>query len=100
MLSRLRAACLLALIAVAAVSILPKNDLPETSFDETDAPTIQTILKIKAFSFQQYIPSSDTSVPVALARMAKPLIFSISAANTAQSSESSQLLKPFCALRC
>ncbi len=100
MLSRLRAACLLALIAVAVVSILPKNDLPETIFDETDAPTIQTILTIKAFSFQQYIPSRETCVPVALARMAKPLIFGISAANTAHSSESSEFLKLLCALRC
>jgi hypothetical protein len=33
--ARLRVASLFALIAVAAVSALPKVDLPETAFDET-----------------------------------------------------------------
>jgi hypothetical protein len=46
--SLLRAASMFALIAVAAVSILPKFDLPETAFDETDTPTIQTIVTTKA----------------------------------------------------
>jgi hypothetical protein len=48
-------------------AVAPKNDLPETAFDETDAPTIQTILTIKATSFQQCIPSRATSVPVTFA---------------------------------
>lgn len=97
--SRLRAACLLALIGVAAVLILPKNDLPETAFDETDAPTIQTILTIKATSFQQRIPSRETSVPVAFHEMAKARLYNISPANAAQSGESRQF-QAICILRC
>jgi hypothetical protein len=99
MLSRLRAACLFALIGVAAVSILPKNDLPETAFDETDAQTIQTILTIKATSFQQCIRSRETSVPSAFARMAKARLCSISPGYTTQSSESPQI-QAICILRC
>src|SRR6266852_2964921 len=49
--SRLRAASLLLLIAVAGVSVLPKIDLPETAFDESDTPTIQTILTTNATLF-------------------------------------------------
>jgi hypothetical protein len=97
--SRLWAACLFALIAVAAVSILPKNDLPETTFDETDAPTIQTILTTKATSFQQGIPSRETSAEVPFARMAKARMCSISPVYTAQSSESRQF-QAICILRC
>ena len=97
--SRLRAACLFALIAVAAVSILPKNDLPETAFDETDSPTIQTILTIKATSFSQCVPSRETSAPVALARMAKARMYYISPAHTAESGGSRQV-QATCILRC
>ena len=99
MLFRLRAACLFALIVVAAVSILPKIDLPETAFDETDAPTIQTILTIKATSFHRCIRLRAASAPMAFARMAKARVRNISPAYTAQSSESQQF-RAICILRC
>jgi hypothetical protein len=99
MLSRLRAASLFALIAVVAVSILPKIDLPETAFDETDAPTIQAILTTKATSFRQCSPSRAASVPMAFARMPKARVRNISPAYTAQSSESRQF-RAICILRC
>jgi hypothetical protein len=97
--SRLRAACLFALIAVAAVSILPKNDLPETTFDETDAPTIQTILTNKAASLQQGIPPRETLAQVPFARMAKARMRGISPVYKTQSSESRQF-QAICILRC
>ena len=50
--SLFRAASLFALIAMVA-AILPKVDLPETAFDERDAPTIQTILTAKAAPFSR-----------------------------------------------
>jgi len=87
--SLLRAASLFALIAV-AVSIPPTFDLPETAFDETDAPTIQTILT--AGPFRQCIPVGAASMDVA--RMPKPLVRLLFPAYTAKRSES----RPFCAL--
>ena len=94
--SLLRAASLFALIAV-AVSIPPTFDLPETAFDETDAPTIQTILTTKAAPFRQGIPVGASSMDVA--RMPKPRVRPLFPAYTARRSES----RPFwalCSLRC
>jgi hypothetical protein len=90
MLSRLRAGSLFVLIAVVAVSTLPKIDLPETVFDETDSPTIQTILTSKASSFQQCSPLRAAIVPMAFAGMAKARVRNISPVYAAQSSESRQ----------
>jgi hypothetical protein len=95
--SRLRTASLFALIAV-AVSIPPKIDLPETAFDETDRPTIQTILTTKATPFRQCGPSRTASVPMAFARMPKARVRNISPAYT-QASESRQF-RAICILRC
>jgi hypothetical protein len=95
--SLLRAASLFALIAVGAVSILPKFDLSETAFDETDTPTIQTILTTKAAPFRQCIPVGAPSMDVA--QMPKPRVRSLFPAYTAKRSES----RPFwalCSLRC
>jgi hypothetical protein len=97
--SRFRAACLFALIAAAAVSILPKFDLPETAFDETDAPTVQTIITIEATSFRQYIPSRAASVLAPFARVARCHTGIISPAYTAQSSDSREF-RAACILRC
>jgi len=69
--SLLRAASLFGVIAVAAVLTLPKIDLPETAFNETDAPSIQTILSTTATSFQQCSPSRAGSGPMAFPRMSK-----------------------------
>jgi len=91
MLSRLWAVSLFASIAVIAVSTLPKIDLPETAFDETDSPTIQTILTSKASSFQQQCsPLREAIVPMALAGMARARVRNISPVYAAQSSESRQ----------
>jgi hypothetical protein len=96
--SRLRTASLFALIAVAALSILPKIDLPETAFDETDRPTVQTILTTKATPFRQYGPSRTVCVPMAFAGMPKARVRNISPAYT-QSSESRHF-RAICILRC
>ena len=77
-----------ALIAVVAMSTLPKVDLPETAFDERDSPTIQTILTSKASSFQQCSPLGAAIVPMAFAGMAKARVRNISPVYAAQSSES------------
>jgi hypothetical protein len=90
MLSRLRALSLFALIAVVAMLTLPRIDLPETAFDETDSPTIQTILTSKASSFQQFSPLGAAIVPMAYAGMAKARVRNISPVYAAQSSESRQ----------
>jgi hypothetical protein len=65
--ARLRAA---SLIAVAAISALPKIDLPETAFDETDAPTIQAVLMTEAAS-SKCITSGAASAPMPFARTRK-----------------------------
>ncbi len=85
--SRLRTAALFALIAVAAVSASPKMDLPETAFDETDTPTIQTIFADQV-SFSTMHSVKGASALMAFARMPKARVRSISPAYTAQSSES------------
>jgi hypothetical protein len=95
--SLLRAASLFALIAVGAVSILPKFDLPDTAFDEADTPTIQTILTTKAAPFRRCIPVRAVSTN--FAQMPKPEMRSLFPADTAKRSES----RPFwalCSLRC
>lgn len=78
------------LLAVVAVLTLPKIDLPETAFDETDSPTIQTILTSMAGSFQQCSPLGAAIVPMAHAGMAKAKGRNISPVYAAQSSESRQ----------
>jgi hypothetical protein len=91
MLFRLRAVSLFALITVVAVSTLPKIDLPETTFDETDSPTIQTILTIKASSFEPSCSQLRAAiVPMAFAGMAKARVRNISPVCAAQPSESRQ----------
>ena len=96
MLSLFRAASLFALIAVVA-AILPKVDLPETAFDETDAPTIQTILTMKAAPFRQCIPVGISSVDVA--RMPKPRARLLFSEYTAKRSEPRSFWA-LCSLRC
>src|SRR5207244_1456505 len=91
MLSRLRMVSLLALIAVAAVSILPKIDLPETAFDETDSPTIQAILTSKAASFQPCSPLSAAFVPMAPEQMSKAQVRNVVPVYSTQPSESRHL---------
>jgi hypothetical protein len=95
--SLFRAASLFALIAMGA-AILPKVDLPETAFDETDAPTIQTILTTKAAPFRQCIPVG-AAASMDVARKPKPRVRPLFPAYTAKRSES----RPFwalCSLRC
>jgi hypothetical protein len=95
--SRLRAASLFLLIVVAAVSALPKIDLPETAFDETDIQTIQAVVTTKAVPLRQCIPVEAASMNVA--QMPKPRMRSLFPASTTKRSES----RPFwslCFLRC
>jgi len=96
MLSLFRAASLFALIAAVA-AILPKVDLPETAFDETDAPTIQTILTTKAAPFRQCIPVGTSSMDVA--RMPKPRARLLFSEYTAKRSEPRSFWA-LCSLRC
>jgi len=95
--ARLRAASLFALIAVAAISALPKIDLPETAFDETDAPTIQAVLMTEAAS-SKCIASGAASEPMPFACTRKVRI--ISAAYTSQSSNPRQVQVPLSTFRC
>jgi hypothetical protein len=94
--SLFRAASLFALIAMGA-AILPKVDLPETAFDETDTPTIQAILTTKSAPFRQCTPVSASTMDVA--RMPKPRVRPLFSAHTAKSSESRSFWA-LCSLRC
>jgi hypothetical protein len=96
--ARLRAASLFTLIAVAAVSALPKVDLPETAFDETDAPTIQAVIVTEAASSKCISSGAASAIPFARTRNAQVRI--ISSANINQSSDSRQLREPLSTLRC
>jgi hypothetical protein len=92
--SRLRAASLFLLIAVAAVSALPKINLPETAFDETDIQTIQAVVTAKPAS-SKYISLELASASMSFARTRKARVRSISPA-----SDSRQFREPLCTLRC
>lgn len=94
--SLLRATSLFALIAIGA-AILPKVDLPETAFDETDAPTIQTILTAKAVPFRQSIPVDTSTLDAA--RMPKPRVRTLFSAYTVKRS-GSRSFRALCSLRC
>jgi hypothetical protein len=94
--SLFRAASLFALIAIGA-AILPKVDLPETAFDETDATTIQTILTTKAAPFRQCTPVGTSSMDVA--RMPNPRVRLLFSAYTTKGSESRSFWA-LCSLRC
>jgi hypothetical protein len=97
--ARLRAASLFALIAVAAASALPKIDLHETAFDETDTPTIQTAVTTEAAS-SKCISSGAASTPIPFAQRCDAQVRIISPAYTTQSSDSRQFQKLLSTLRC
>jgi hypothetical protein len=65
--ARLWLVCLFAVFTVAAMSALPKIDLPETAFDETDTPTVQAVVMTKAASWK-CILSGAASAPIPFAR--------------------------------
>jgi hypothetical protein len=96
--ARLRAA-LFAMIAVAAVSVLPKVDLPETAFDETDAPTVQAVVMTEAASSKS-ISSGAASAPIPFALAGNAQVRIISAAHTKQLSVSRQFQEAPSTLRC
>jgi hypothetical protein len=89
---------LFALIVVATVSVLPKIDLPETAFDETDAPTMLAVVTEVASS--KCISSAATSAPVLFARECNAQVSIISPAYRTQSSDSRQFREPITTLRC
>jgi hypothetical protein len=97
--ARLRAASLFALIAVAAVSALPKIDLPETAFDETDAPTIQALVMTETAS-SKCISAGAAYAPTPFARTCGTQVRNICAAYTNRSSDSRQVQVPLNTLRC
>jgi hypothetical protein len=96
--ARLLAVSLFALIAVAAVSALPKIDLSETAYDETDAPTVQAIVVTKAAS-SKCIPSGAVAASIRFEKTCKAPIHTIFP-STNQSSDSRQLREPISILRC
>jgi hypothetical protein len=96
--ARLRTA-LFTMIAVAAVSALPRIDLPETAFDERDVPTIQAVVMTGAAS-SKYISSEAPSAPTPFARICNAQIRIISPAYTNQSSDSRQFRELLSTLRC
>jgi hypothetical protein len=87
------------MIAVAAVSALPKIDLPETAFDETDVPTIQAVVMTEVAS-SECISSGAASVPMPFARTGNAQVRNISPAYTNQSSDSCQFREALSILRC
>ena len=96
--ARVLAASLFALIAVAAVSTLPKIDLSETPYDETDAPTVQAIVVTKAAS-SKCIPSGAVASPIRFEKTCNAqarIIFPY----TNQSSDSRQFRESLSTLRC
>jgi hypothetical protein len=96
--ARLLAASLFALIAVVAVSALPKVDIPETAFDETNTPTIQAVVITKTAS-PKSISSGAVLAPILFARTCKAQARIISPAYTNQSSDSHRF-NPLSTLRC
>jgi hypothetical protein len=77
---------LFTMIAVAAVLALPRIDLPETAFDETDVPTIQAVVMTETAS-SKCISSEAPSAPTPFARICNAQIRIISPAYTNQSSD-------------
>jgi hypothetical protein len=96
--ARLRAASLFTLIAVAAMSALPKIDLPETAFDETDAPTVQAVVATEAASSKR-ISSEAASAPIRFARTCNAHV-RIVFPYTNQAIDLRQLREPLSTLRC
>src|SRR4029077_1423218 len=90
---------LFTMIAVATVSALPKIDIPETAFDETDAPTIQAVVMIGAAS-SKGISSGATSAPIPFERPCNGQVRIFSPAYGSQSSDSRQFREPLTTLRC
>jgi hypothetical protein len=99
MLARLRAVSLFALIAVAAASVLPKIDLPETAFDETETPNIQTAVTTEAAS-SKCISSGAAFAADTRAQTCDVQVRFVSPAYTTQSSDSRQFQKLLSTLRC
>ena len=96
--ARFWAASLFALIAVAAVSALPRIDLPETAFDETDAPTIQAVVMTETAS-SKCISSAAVSARIPFTRPCNAQV-RIIFPYTNQSSDSRQFQEPLSTLRC
>jgi hypothetical protein len=96
--ARLRAASLFALIAVAAMSALPRIDLPETAFDETEAPTIQPVVMTETAS-SKCISSVAASARMPFTRMCNAQV-RIMFPYTNQSSDSRQFRETLSTLRC
>jgi hypothetical protein len=95
--ARLRAA-LFAMIAVVVVSVLPKIDLPETAFDESDAPTVQAVVMTEAAS-SKCISSEAASALIPFSRTCNAQV-RVMFPYTNQSSDSRQLREPLSTLRC
>ena len=97
--ARLRAVSLFALIAVAAALVLPKIDLPETAFNETETPNIQTAVTTEAAS-SKCISSGAVSAPIPFAQTCDAQVRIVSPAYTTQSSDSREFQKLLSTLRC
>jgi hypothetical protein len=95
--ARLLAASLFALIAVAAVSALPKIDLPGTAFDETDAPTVQAVIVTKAGS--SICVSSGAAAPTLFEKTCNAQVHMILSYPN-ELSDSREFRDPLSTLRC
>jgi hypothetical protein len=96
--TRLRTVCLFVLFAVAALSALPKIDLPETAFDESDAPTVQAVITEAASS--KCISPRAASAPILFERTCNAPVRIGSPEYTTRLSDLPQLPRPLSALRC
>ena len=86
------------MMAVAAMSVLPRVDLPETAFDETDAPTVQAVVMTEVAS-SKCISSEAASAPIPFVRTCNAQV-RVMFPYTNQSSDSRQLREPLSTLRC
>ena len=92
--SRLRAAALFLLVAVAVLSVLPNIDLPETAFDETDTQISQAAVTTEA-DLSQCISLEAAFAPILFARTRTAWVRSIPPAN-----ESHQFRESLSTIRC
>jgi hypothetical protein len=97
--ARLRLVYLFVVFTVATMSALPKIDLPETAFDETDAPTVQAVV-MTATASSRCRSCGPTSEPILFKRTCNAQVRVISPAHTNRSSDLCQVREPLSIIRC
>jgi hypothetical protein len=86
------------LLFTVALLMVPKADIPETSFDESNTPTNEMV--VKAASSMEHRQSIIESVPVMFAQSQKISVHRTSPVYVGQLTESCSFRELFCCLLC